>query len=467
MNRIGQEGTNNEIETQFASFGQDIERLSERFIILRRKQTRDVFIGELVKFSLKNQAIHYGKVVEITESLVVVFFSESLKGSAKDDNLQFIGEEILIPVTNSIINSCINIKDLYTQNIEYLPSQYVSIIQPGFSPHQRTVPSRFYQTGVSLIDLFMPIVRGQKIGLFTSPEFDYFDLVHAIGASQIESNEVSIYVLIGVSQAVLERYQSQFQNTDRNYIIIYSLENQNALEKYLTAKAGAIFASFLTIDIGMNITIIYDDILRFANSIREISLLNREFPGRRNYPTYLYSELAWVYERCGSFDDRISQGTLTCIPIVPAENEDFTHPIIDLSGYITEGQIVTTRELVRSNFTVPIALSKSLSRMISSAARSTFRGHQEVSDQIYYAYSQALEAAAIAEFSSEEELTDDTRMLLRFKENFEENFLNQSLESQRTLEQSRVITFEIISLIPPVYLSNTVVAMLQEMNRQL
>lgn len=430
----------------------EILELEKNFIICRTQ--KKAFINEMVKVTTSSGEVRYGLVTALSDNLVQVVFTVDLQGVSKDDNIQFLGDSVLVPLSPYLLNKSLHIKTLFLGESNFIPHEYSQITTPGFSPQSRVSPHQFFQTNISMIDLFMPIMRGQKIAIFASPLLDRMDLLTTLVSGQKELNQLSIMVLIGVSRETLSRYEIFFQGANQKFIIVYSLQEDSMQEQFITARVGSIIGTYF-MKLGYHVIITYDELQRTASALRELSLNRNEMPGRKNYPTYLYSELAAIYERCGVF--RNKEGSLTSIPLVSLEDDNFDHPVIDLTGYITEGQIVITRELIKRGFSVPIDLSTSLSRMFSAATKVTFPQHQLLSDQMYYSYAKSVEAENLLKLIGEEDVTTLTLQYVEFKKAFETVFLNQPIREARSLGISRSLCLDVLSLLPVSEISPTLI----------
>ena len=322
------------------------------------------------------------------------------------------------------------------------------------NPAARDYPSEFIQTGVSAIDGLNTLVRGQKLPIFSAS-----GLPHANLAAQIarqakvrgsEGNFAVVFAAIGITHEEAEFFASDFRRTgaiDRT-VLFMNLANDPAVERIATPRMALTAAEYLAFDLGMHVLVILTDITNYAEALREVSAARKEVPGRRGYPGYLYTDLATMYERAGrkkGFD-----GSITMIPILTMPEDDKTHPIPDLTGYITEGQIILSRELYRKGIKPPIDVLPSLSRLKDKGIGKdkTREDHADTMNQLFAAYAKGKEALELVTILGEAALTETDLKYARFSQAFEKQYVSQGYETDRTIEETLNIGWKLLEMLP-------------------
>ena len=322
------------------------------------------------------------------------------------------------------------------------------------NPAARDYPSEFIQTGVSAIDGLNTLVRGQKLPIFSAS-----GLPHANLAAQIarqakvrgsEGNFAVVFAAIGITHEEAEFFASDFRRTgaiDRT-VLFMNLANDPAVERIATPRMALTAAEYLAFDLGMHVLVILTDITNYAEALREVSAARKEVPGRRGYPGYLYTDLATMYERAGrkkGFD-----GSITMIPILTMPEDDKTHPIPDLTGYITEGQIILSRELYRKGIKPPVDVLPSLSRLKDKGIGKgkTREDHADTMNQLFAAYAKGKEALELVTILGEAALTETDLKYARFSQAFEKQYVSQGYETDRTIEETLNIGWKLLEMLP-------------------
>ena len=381
----------------------------------------------------------HGRVLEIQENLAVV---EVLEGTAElsveQTSVRFLGHALQIPVTREMLG---RVFDALGRPLDGGPpplaEQLRDVNGEPINPVRRDYPRDSIQTGISTIDGMNTLVRGQKLPIFSGS-----GLPHNQVAAQIVRQATLpgtgeefavVFAAIGVNHDVAEFFQTSFQQsgTFRNAVLFLNLADDPSVERLVTPRAALTFAEFLAFDLGMHVLVILTDMTNYCEALREVATAKGEVPSRKGYPGYLYSDLASIYERAGRIKDRV--GSITQIPILTMPNDDITHPIPDLTGYITEGQIVLSRDLHGRGIYPPIDVLPSLSRLMEDGiGRGRTRDdHSPLASQLYAAYARVREVQQLASIIGTEELSEINRRYLQFAEHFERQFVAQDMYENR------------------------------------
>jgi len=409
--------------------------------------------GEMVEIKLINGDRLQGQVLDTRQGLAIVqVFGPTLGLNTQGTSTKFLGETATVSVSDEMLGRVFdglgNPKD---NGPKIVSKQKFDLIGSGINPYSREEPSEFIQTGMSNIDAMNTLVRGQKLPIFSGS-----GLPHNILAAQIarqakvlsgtESFSV-VFAAIGITSEEANFFIKQFEESgalDRT-VLFLNLSSDPSMERILTPRLALTTAEFLAYERGMHVLVILTDMTNYAEALREISAAREEVPGRRGYPGYMYTDLASIYERAGKIKGR--NGSVTQIPILTMPADDITHPIPDLTGYITEGQIVMSRELHRANIQPPIDVLTSLSRLMNQGIGKgrTREDHRSLADQLYSTYAQGKDARALTAIVGEEALSDTDRKFLKIANEFEKTFVNQGLNENRDIEKTLDLGWELIS----------------------
>jgi V/A-type H+-transporting ATPase subunit B len=322
------------------------------------------------------------------------------------------------------------------------------------NPAARDYPNEFIQTGISAIDGLNTLVRGQKL-----PVFSMSGLPHAELAAQIarqakvrsgESNFAVVFAAIGITFEEAQYFVDDFKRTGaiERTVLFTNLADDPAVERIATPRLALTCAEYLAFDLGMHVLVIMTDITNYAEALREVSAARREVPGRRGYPGYLYSDLASLYERAGRI--RGNAGSITQIPILTMPEDDKTHPIPDLTGYITEGQIILSRDLYKKGINPPIDVLPSLSRLKDKGIGKgkTREDHADTMNQLFAAYSAGKDSKELSAILGEAALSDTDKLYAKFAEAFEERYINQGFDTDRTVEETLDLGWDLLKILP-------------------
>ena len=368
---------------------------------------------------------------------------------------KFLGETATISVSDEMLGRTFNGLGQPRDNGPTIVSkQKFDLVGSGINPYSREEPSEFIQTGMSNIDGMNTLVRGQKLPIFSGS-----GLPHNLLASQIarqarvlgtSENFSVVFAAIGITSEESNFFVKQFEESgalDRS-VLFLNLSSDPSMERILTPRLALTTAEFLAYEREMHVLVIMTDMTNYCEALREIAAAREEVPGRRGYPGYMYTDLASLYERAGKIKGR--KGSVTQIPILAMPADDITHPIPDLTGYITEGQIVMSRELHRLNIHPPVDVLTSLSRLMNQGIGKgqTREDHRSLADQLYATYAQGKDARSLSAIVGEEALSDIDRKYLKIANNFERKFVNQGVDENRSIEQTLNIGWELLSEIP-------------------
>lgn len=321
------------------------------------------------------------------------------------------------------------------------------------NPVSREYPRNYIETGVSAIDGLMTLIRGQKLPIFSGSGMPHNELAEKIirESTITDSNKFAVvFGMMGVEYETAEFFKNSFKENGvlSKVVIFENLSNDPAIERILTPKVALTCAEYLAFDLDYQVLVVLTDMTAYAESLREVSALKGEIPSRKGYPGYLYSDLASIYERAGMLKGK--KGSITQIPILTMPNDDISHPIPDITGYITEGQIVLSRELTQKGIDPPIDILNSLSRLMKDGIgeKYTRAEHASIADQLFASYSKVQEVRALAKVLGENDLTTLDRKYLEFGEAFERNFIHQEKHERRSIEETLNLALETLGILP-------------------
>lgn len=420
------------------------------------KNVEGVKYGELGEIELAGGEVRRCRVLEVNEDNALVQLFESSAGlNAAQSKVRFLGRGIELPVSIDMLG---RVFDGLGKPIDggpgVIPEQRLDINGLPMNPAARNYPSEFIQTGVSAIDGLNTLVRGQKLPIFSGS-----GLPHAQLAAQIarqakvlgaDSRFAVVFAAIGITFEEADFFISDFKRTgaiDRAVLFI-NLANDPAIERIATPRMALTAAEYLAFEKDMHVLVILTDITNYAEALREVSAARKEVPGRRGYPGYLYTDLATLYERAGRKRDK--EGSITLIPILSMPEDDKTHPIPDLTGYITEGQIILSRELYRKGVMPPIDVLPSLSRLKDKGIGKgkTREDHADTMNQLFAAYARGKEAKELAIILGEAALTEEDKLYAKFADAFEKEYVSQGFNEDRTIERTLDTGWKLLAILP-------------------
>ena len=420
------------------------------------KNVEGVTYDELAEIELPNGEVRRCKVLEVEDDHAVVQLFESAQGiNLAQSKVRFLGHPLQLGVSEDMLGRVFNgMGEPIDGGPAILAEEHRDINGLPMNPAARAYPAEFIQTGVSTIDGLNTLVRGQKLPIFSAS-----GLPHAALAAQIarqakvlgdNENFAVVFAAIGITFEESEYFIQEFRRTgaiDRT-VVFSNLANDPAVERIATPRMALTAAEYLAFEKDMQVLVILTDITNYAEALREVSAAKKEVPGRRGYPGYLYTDLATLYERAGR---RIGKsGSITMIPILTMPEDDKTHPIPDLTGYITEGQIILSRELYRKNIAPPIDVLPSLSRLKDKGIGEgkTREDHSGTMNQLFAAYARGKDAKELMTILGEAALSDDDKQFAKFADAFEQRYVNQGNNTNRTIEDTLNLGWELLSLLP-------------------
>ncbi len=414
---------------------------------------------ELVEIEQANGEKRSGRVLEVDGDKAMVQLFESSQGlKISTSKARFLGRSIELSVSMDMLGRVFDGMGRPRDNgPEIIPEMRLDMNGSPINPAARDYPSEFIQTGISAIDGLNTLVRGQKL-----PVFSGSGLPHAQLAAQIarqakvlggdSSNFAVVFGAIGITFEEADFFISDFRRTGaiERAVLFMNLANDPAIERIATPRMALTAAEYLAYEKGMHVLVILTDITNYAEALREVSAARKEVPGRRGYPGYLYTDLATMYERAGRI--RGKSGSVTQIPILTMPEDDKTHPIPDLTGYITEGQIILSRELYRRGIEPPIDVLPSLSRLKDKGigAGKTREDHAPTMNQLFAAYSRGKEAKELAVILGDAALSDEDKLYAKFAEAFEEKYVSQGYDTNRSIEETLNLGWELLEDTAPL-----------------
>lgn len=396
-----------------------------------------------------------GRVVQIEGETVTLQVFEGTRGlSSVNVTTVFEGTPIELALSPEMLG---RVFDGLGRPIDGLGPVYPHVSRDvngaPINPVSREYPRNFIQTGISSIDALATLVRGQKLPIFSGYGMKHNELAaQIVKQATISDNDdfAIVFAAMGVKNDVAQYFRSQFEdaNVSDKVVMFLNLSNDSIIERIITPRAALTAAEYLAFDLGMNILVILTDMTAYAEALREFSSSKGDIPGRKGFPGYLYSDFASLYERAGIINGK--RGSVTQIPILTMPNDDITHPIPDLTGYITEGQIVLDRDLDSKGIYPPVNVLPSLSRLMKDGIGNGYTrdDHAHLANQLMSSYSKVQEARALASVIGEDELSDDDKLLMEFGKNFETKFINQSFTEDRSLNQTLDLGWKLLSTLP-------------------
>ena len=411
---------------------------------------------ELVEIETTEGERRLGKVLEVGNGKAVVQVFEGTTGlSVSGTNAKFVGKVMEMPVSDQVLGRVFDGLGRAKDGLpEPVAESFLDINGAPMNPEQREYPKDFIQTGVSVIDGMLTLVRGQKLPIFSGSGMSHNILAAQIArqAAIIRTDDsfAVVFAAIGVQYSEAEYFKRSLEESGalKRSVLFLNLADDPAIERIITPRVALTVAEYLAYDLGMHVLVILTDMTNYAEALREISAAREEVPGRKGYPGYLYTDLSTIYERAGRL--RGKKGSVTQVPILTMPSDDITHPIPDLTGYITEGQLVLGRDLFRQGVYPPINILMSLSRIMKDGIGegSTRADHQEISNQNYDAYSRAQEVRALAGIVGKAGLTPVDLNYMNFGDEFEKKFLTQAIDENRTIEETLGLQWNCVSKLP-------------------
>ncbi len=415
----------------------------------------DVAYDEIVEIETSDGKSLLGKVIAIEDQKAVIQVYEGTRGlSLTNTKTKFTGRPMELALSKEILG---RIFDGAGKPIDGLGEVYaekkVNVNGMPINPVSREYPRNYIQTGFSCIDGMSTLIRGQKLPIFSGSgmKHNQFAAQIAAQAKVTDNSEFAIvFAAMGVKNDVADFFKNSFAQSGAlsRVVMFLNLANDPIIERIITPRCALAAAEYLAFDCGMHVLVIMTDITSYCEALRELSSSKGEIPGRKGYPGYLYSDLASMYERAGMIKGKA--GSVTQVPILTMPNDDISHPIPDLTGYITEGQIVLDRVLDNTGIYPPVSVLPSLSRLMKDGIGEGFTraDHPDLSNQLFSAYSKVQEVRSLAQVIGEDELTPVDKKYLKFGEVFEQEFINQGQNENRSMEQTLELGWKILSILP-------------------
>lgn len=409
---------------------------------------------ELVEMTTTEGSIRMGRVLEVHNDKALVQMFESPQGiTTEGTKAKFLGKPMEIGVSPDMLGRVFSGSGKPIDGgAAVIPEKKLNINGAPLNPYSRDFPNDFYQTGISTIDCLNTLVRGQKLPIFSGA-----GLPHSRVAAQIarqckvrgeESNTAVIFAAMGVTFEEAEYFTNEFKKTGaiNRSVMFLNTAADPVVERIATPRLALTTAEYLAFEKDMHVLVILTDLTNYCEALREVSAARKEVPGRRGYPGYLYTDLATIYERAGRVKGK--KGSITQIPILTMPEDDITHPIPDLTGYITEGQIVLSRELHREGIYPPVNVLPSLSRLSPTARKVTREDHEGVFGQMYAAFARGLEVRDLAVILGESALSETDLKYLKFAKEFEKQFITQEETEDRSIEETLDLSWKLMTMLP-------------------
>ncbi|MDR2074260.1 MAG: V-type ATP synthase subunit B [Oscillospiraceae bacterium] len=424
--------------------------------LLAVEGVKNVCYEELARIELDDGSVREGKVVLLEGDIAVIqVFEGTSLISLSNTQTQFSGRPMEIAVSKEILGRVFNGTGKPLDELgEVFSAVRRDVNGVPMNPVARVYPQNYICTGISSIDVLITLVRGQKLPIFSGPGMKHNELASQISRqASIAENEddfVVVFAAMGVKSDVAAYFRSQFEESgviDR-VVMFLNLANDPVIERILAPRCAITAAEYLAFELDMHVLVIMTDMTAYAEALREFSSSIGEIPGYKGYPGYLYSDLASIYERAGVVKGK--KGSLTQIPILTMPDDDITHPVPDLTGYITEGQIVFNRSLEARGVSPAIAILPSLSRLMKDGIGQNFtrKDHKDLSSQLFAAYAKVIEIRSLASVIGEDSLVEINKTYLKFGKFFESEFINQGMHENRSINGSLDLGWKLLSLLP-------------------
>jgi V/A-type H+-transporting ATPase subunit B len=421
---------------------------------------------EIVEIETPNGDVKRGQVLESSDDFVAIQVFEGTEGIGQDASVRFLGETLKMPVTEDLLGRVMDGSgNPIDGGPDIVPEERRDIIGAAINPHAREYPEEFIQTGVSSIDGMNTLVRGQKLPIFSASGLPHNELAlqvarqatvpeedeDAAGEEDDEGSEFAVvFGAMGITAEEANEFMEDFERTGalERSVVFMNLADDPAVERTVTPRLALTTAEYLAFDKGYHVLVILTDMTNYCEALREIGAAREEVPGRRGYPGYMYTDLAQIYERAGRIEG--VEGSVTQIPILTMPGDDDTHPIPDLTGYITEGQIMMDRDLNSQGVQPPTNVLPSLSRLMDDGiGEGLTRGdHGDVSDQLYAAYAEGEDLRDLVNIVGREALSERDNKYLDFADAFESEFVDQGFDTDRSIDDTLDIGWEVLSMLP-------------------
>lgn len=431
-----------------------LEGVDGPIVVVQR--TPDSFYDEVVYVRDKNGEKKTGRIIDLNEKTAIVQIFGSTTGmDLKDTSVEFLDVPMELRVGKGLLGRIFNgLGEPIDGYPEIVSSKKVNVNGNPINPYARVYPRDFIQTGISSIDGMNTLIRGQKLPIFSGNGLPHNKLAAQIirQAKILNSDEdfVMVFAGMGIKYDVAQFFKHTFEESGvlSKVVMFQSLADAPSIERIITPRCALTAAEYLAFECNMHVLVVMTDMTNYCEALREISTTRGEVPGRKGYPGYLYSNLAELYERAGKVEG--STGSITQIPILTMPNDDISHPIPDLTGYITEGQIVLDREMSQKGLYPPVAGLPSLSRLMKDGIGEgmTREDHKDVSSQLFASYSKVKSIRNLAAIIGEEEVSDLDKLYLKFGKELESKFFTQGEHEDRSIDETLDLGWKILSILP-------------------
>ncbi len=419
-------------------------------------QVANAAYGELVEIGLPDGSRRQGQVLDSRRGVAVVqVFGATMGMNVEATSVKFLGETVRLPVSDEMLGRVFDgLGQPRDGGPRIVSETRLEIVGNAINPYSREEPAEFIQTGLSAIDGMNTLVRGQKLPIFSAAGLPHNQVAAQI-VRQAKLRDTSegfaiVFAGMGITSEEANFFLREFESTGalEHTVVYLNLSSDPSMERIVTPRLALTAAEYLAYEKDLHILVVLTDMTNYCEALREVAAARDEVPGRRGYPGYMYTDLATIYERAGKIHGR--KGSITQIPILTMPADDITHPIADLTGYITEGQTVTSRDLQRRGVYPPIDVSVSLSRLMNQGIGPghTREDHRGVADQLFAAYAIGRDQRALSAIVGEESLSATDRLYLKFAERFEQEFVNQRPDEDRSIDETLDIGWRILADLP-------------------
>ena len=418
------------------------------------ESVEDARYGEMVEIELGDGSIRHGQILQVEKDRVLVQIFEGTEGiDVHSATIRMLGRPQELAVSKDILGRVFNgIGAPKDGGPEIIAEKRLNINGNPINPYSRDYPNEFIQTGISTIDGLNPLVRGQKLPIFSGSGLPHDELTAQLArqATVLGKGEqfAVVFAAMGITFEAAQFFINDLQSTGaiERAVMFINLANDPAIERIATPRVALTAAEYLAFDKDMHVLVILNDMTNYCEALRQISAARKEVPGRRGYPGYLYTDLATIYERAGRIKNK--KGSITMVPVLTMPEDDKTHPVPDLTGYITEGQIILSRSLHRKAISPPVDALPSLSRLKDKGIgkNKTREDHADLYNQLYAAYARGKECQELATILGEAALADEDRKYMIYANEFEKKYISQGYYENRTIEQTLDLGWQLLSM---------------------
>lgn len=432
-----------------------VKEISGSLMVL--EGTKDLSYDEIVEVTINDTEKRVGRVIELTEEVAIIQVFEGTDGiSSSNTRTKLTGRPLEIPLSKEILGRTLDGLGRPIDGLgEIFPDEFQDVNGSPINPVSRKYPRNYIQTGISAIDGLTTLIRGQKLPVFSGNGLPHdalaVQIVQQAKLTATEDNNFAVvFAAMGVKNDVAEYFKRSFEESGvlQKVVMFLNLANDPVAERIVTPRCALTAAEYLAFTLNMHVLVVLTDMTAYCEALREISSSKGEIPSRKGFPGYLYSDLASMYERAGMLQS--VEGSITQIPILTMPNDDITHPIPDLTGYITEGQIVLDRGLHQRGVYPPIIVLPSLSRLMKDGIGEGFtrEDHPNIANQLFASYAQVQEVKALASVIGEDELSELDKKYMQFGKVFEEKFVSQDHEENRDIDDTLDLGWKLLGILP-------------------